>query len=92
MAITKTDVERVAKLAKLDFTEGEKEDFTHQLFDIFTYIEKLNELDTDDVEPTSHVLGIQNELREDKVESWSTQEEALKPAPQQKMGIFSVPK
>ncbi len=92
MAITKTDVERVAKLAKLDFTEDEKEDFTHQLSDILTYIEKLNELDTNKIEPTSHVLGIQNELREDKVESWLTQEEALKNAPQQKMGFFSVPK
>ncbi|MBD3289506.1 Asp-tRNA(Asn)/Glu-tRNA(Gln) amidotransferase subunit GatC [candidate division KSB1 bacterium] len=92
MAITKSDVERIAKLAKLDFSDEEKMNFTHQLSEILGYMEKLNELDTEEIEPTSHVLGIQNELREDRQESWVSQEEALKNAPKQKKGFFSVPK
>lgn len=92
MAITKTDVERVAKLAKLQFTEAEKENFRHQLSDILSYMEQLNELDTSAVQPTSHVSGIKNELRRDRVQPWLTQQDALKNAPKHNKGFFSVPK
>ncbi|MDZ7261839.1 MAG: Asp-tRNA(Asn)/Glu-tRNA(Gln) amidotransferase subunit GatC [candidate division KSB1 bacterium] len=92
MAITLKEVETVARLAKLHFSEEEKEKFTHQLAEIVTYMEKLNELNTDEVEPTSHVLDIKNVFREDKVEPWLTQEEALANAPAKKQGFFSVPK
>ncbi|MFQ6003249.1 MAG: Asp-tRNA(Asn)/Glu-tRNA(Gln) amidotransferase subunit GatC [Candidatus Zixiibacteriota bacterium] len=92
MPITKEDVEKVAKLAKLEFSEEEKEKFTHQLAQIVRYVEKLNELDTDDVEPTFHVLDIKNVLREDKVLSGLSPKEALANAPAKKDNYFSVPK
>lgn len=92
MAIFLEDVEKIAKLAKLEFTAEEKEKFTHQLAQIVVYIEKLNELDTENIPPTSHVLDIKNVMREDKAETWLTQEEALANAPAKKVGFFSVPK
>ena len=69
MSITIKDVEHVANLARLELTEEEKEQFTGQLNAILKYAEKLNELNTDDVEPTSHVLPITNVMREDGRES-----------------------
>jgi aspartyl-tRNA(Asn)/glutamyl-tRNA(Gln) amidotransferase subunit C len=92
MVITKSDVEKVAQLAKLKFSETEKERFAHQLSDIVGYMEKLNELDTSDVPVTSHVLNITNVMREDKMEPWLSQDEALANAPVKRMGFFSVPK
>ena len=92
MAITIHDVEKVAQLAKLTFTEEEKQRFTEQLAQIVAYVEKLGELDLDDVEPTSHVIELTNVMREDRVEPWLTQEEALMNAPARKLGFFSVPK
>jgi len=92
MTISVEDVEKIAKLAKLEFGREEEEKFTYQLAQIVAYVEKLNELDTENVPPTSHVLDIKNVMREDKAESWLTQEEALANAPAQKTGFFSVPK
>jgi aspartyl-tRNA(Asn)/glutamyl-tRNA(Gln) amidotransferase subunit C len=92
MVITKSEVAKVAQLAKLKFSDEEKERFAHQLSDIVAYMEKLNELDTSDTPVTSHVLNITNVMREDKVEPWLNQEEALANAPAKKMGFFSVPK
>ena len=68
MKITVKEVEYVARLAYLDLDQGEKEKFTDQLNRILEYMEKLNELDTSEVEPTSHVLPMINAFREDKVE------------------------
>ena len=57
MKITKQEVEHVAKLARLELSEQEKEKLTDQLSNILTYVEKMSELDTKGVEPTSHVLA-----------------------------------
>jgi len=92
MPITKEDVEKIAKLAKLEFTEEEKQKFTQQLAEIVNYVEKLKELDTDDVEPTSHVIELKNVLREDRVRKSLSQEEALANAPAKRRSHFSVPK
>ncbi|OGB98765.1 asparaginyl/glutamyl-tRNA amidotransferase subunit C [candidate division KSB1 bacterium RBG_16_48_16] len=92
MSVTIQDVENIARLAKLAFTEEEKKRFVDQFNQILAYVEKLNELDTDDVVPTYHVLDLKNVMREDVVEPWLTQEEALANAPKQKNGYFSVPK
>ncbi len=56
MAITIADVEKIAKLAKLNFTEAEKKKLTGELSQIIAYVEKLNELDLVNVPPTAHVL------------------------------------
>ncbi len=92
MPITVEDVEKIAKLAKLRFTEEEKQKFTEQLARIIAYVEKLNELDTERVPPTYHVLPLTNVTREDQVKPWLTQEEALANAPKKLKGYFSVPK
>ncbi|RKY76341.1 Asp-tRNA(Asn)/Glu-tRNA(Gln) amidotransferase GatCAB subunit C [candidate division KSB1 bacterium] len=92
MAITVEEVEHIAQLAKLKFSEEEKKKFTTQLAKIIQYVEKLNELDTEDVPPTYHVLDIKNVMRSDVTKPWLTQEEALKNAPRRKDGFFSVPK
>ena len=65
--ITKKEVEYVAKLAKLEFNEGEKDEFTSQLNSILDYFKKLNELDTEKVEPTAYVISMPNLLNEDEV-------------------------
>jgi len=92
MAISKADVEKIAKLAKLKFSEDEKEKLTVQLAQIIAYVEKLNELDLENVPPTSHVLDLKNIMREDEAWLWLTQEEALMNAPVRHGGFFSVPK
>ena len=92
MAITKAEVEKIAKLAKLKFSEIEKEKLTEELARIIAYVEKLNELDLENVTPTSHVLNLKNVMRDDEASSWLTQEEALKNAPARHGGFFSVPK
>ena len=82
--ITKEEVKHVANLARLEMDEAEVEKFTTQLDDIISMAEQLNELDTENVEPTTHVLDLKNVLREDKVQPWLSREEALKNAPDQR--------
>ncbi|MGB2692209.1 MAG: Asp-tRNA(Asn)/Glu-tRNA(Gln) amidotransferase subunit GatC [Thermodesulfobacteriota bacterium] len=91
MKISKDDVIKVAELARLEVTQEETEIFTDQLGNILEYIEKLNELDTNNVEPTSHVLDISTPLREDKVVNWLTIEEVLQNAPESEDDFFVVP-
>ena len=92
MKITKEQVEHVAKLARLAITEQEKAIFSEQLSSILTYVEQLNELDTSKVEPTSHVISMQNVLREDRVKDSLPREEALAGAPEASEEFFRVPK
>jgi aspartyl-tRNA(Asn)/glutamyl-tRNA(Gln) amidotransferase subunit C len=92
MSVTIKDVEHIAALARLEFSDDEKEKFTHQLNDILQYIEKLNELDTSKVEPLSHVIELSNVFREDVVKPSISAEEALKNAPAKIDTFFKVPK
>lgn len=92
MKVTKQDVEYIAELAKLEYTEEEKEKFTAQFNTILEYIDKLNELNTDDVEPLSHVIELSNVVREDEVKPSLPIEEALKNAPSKTGSFFKVPK
>ena len=92
MAITIEQVEHIAKLAKLEFTPEEKERFTRELNRILEYMEKLNELDTSNVEPLSHTTEITNVFREDRVGKSLPVEEALKNAPSRQGNFFKVPK
>jgi len=64
--ITKETVKQISKLAKLDFSDEEIEGFAHQLADIVHYVQKLEELDTDGVEPTFHTLNVYNVFRKDE--------------------------
>jgi aspartyl-tRNA(Asn)/glutamyl-tRNA(Gln) amidotransferase subunit C len=92
MSVTIKDVEHIARLARLEFSPAEKEKFTHQLNRILEYVGKLNELDTSNVEPLSHVIELENKMREDVVKPGLSSEEALKNAPAKTDKFFKVPK
>lgn len=89
--ITKDQVKHVAHLARLEITEEEAEQFTEHLSAIITYAEKLNELDTEGIEPTTHVLDLKNVFRKDEAKHTITQEDAMKNAPDSEDGQFRVP-
>ncbi|GIP24381.1 MULTISPECIES: Asp-tRNA(Asn)/Glu-tRNA(Gln) amidotransferase subunit GatC [Paenibacillus] len=91
MSITTKDVEHVARLARLNLTPEEKETFTDQLSAILQYAEKLNELDTDGVEPTTHVLHLSNVMRDDVVKESLPAEKVFLNAPDEEDGQFKVP-
>jgi len=90
--ITIEEVEHVANLARLVFNEEEKKKLAEQLGRILDYIEQLNELDTEDVEPTSHVIPMKNVVRPDVVRPSLTRDDALANAPSDVDGLFEVPK
>jgi aspartyl-tRNA(Asn)/glutamyl-tRNA(Gln) amidotransferase subunit C len=92
MKISKQEVEHVARLARLELAEGEKDKLIDQLSNILTYVETLNGLDTKGVEPTSHVLDIKNVMRDDVSAPSLPQEQALANAPEKAAGHFKVPK
>ncbi len=92
MSVTKKDVEYIAELAKLKFKDDELESFTSQLNQILEYIEKLDELDTENVEPLSHPIEKVNNFREDKVKPSVNREDALENAPDKNEEFFKVPK
>ena len=92
MAFTREQIDSVAHLARIELTEAERELFGAQLASIFAYFAKLNELDTSDVEPTAHAMGLSNVFRDD-VERPSTPREAiLANAPARAYGCYLVPK
>jgi aspartyl-tRNA(Asn)/glutamyl-tRNA(Gln) amidotransferase subunit C len=90
--ITIKQVEHVANLARLRFDEEEKKKLAEHLGEILEYINQLNKLNTDDVEPTSHAIPVKNVVREDVIKRSFTQEEALANAPSPVDGLFEVPK
>lgn len=90
--ITVKDVEHVAKLARLELTEEEKEKFTSQLGDVLKYVEQMNEVDTSDVVPMSHAIDFVNVMREDEIKYEQTKDELMKNAPDSEDGFFKVPK
>ena len=92
MKITINEVEHVADLARLTFSQEEKELFTRQLDSILSYVDKLNELDTKGVEPTSHVLPIKNVFKDDETRPSLSPDEALGNAPDRAGDFYRVPK
>ena len=89
---TKIDVAYVARLSRLILTEEEQARYGQDLAAILDYAAKLDELDTDGVEPTAHVLPIHNVLREDVSRPSYDRDKLLKNAPEQADGCFKVPK
>jgi aspartyl-tRNA(Asn)/glutamyl-tRNA(Gln) amidotransferase subunit C len=92
MAVTKKDVEKIAELARLKFSEEELENFTPQMNEILSYMDKLNELDTENVKPLSHPVEQSNVFREDEMKTSIPGEDALKNAPSKDEHHFKVPK
>jgi aspartyl-tRNA(Asn)/glutamyl-tRNA(Gln) amidotransferase subunit C len=90
--IDQTEVRKVAKLARLELTDAEVAEFTSQLSAILDYVEKMNELDTEDIEPLAHCLPISNVFRRDCVKESLGTEKTLANAPQRDAEFFKVPK
>ena len=91
-SITTEEVKHVAALARLEFSEEDIHQFAHQLARILDYIGKLNELDTTDVPPTSHVLPIRNVVKADVAKPSYPRDTVLEGAPSTEEGYFEVPK
>lgn len=92
MKINEAIVNHIADLAQLEFERDEKLLFIDQLNSILIYMEKLNELDTSDIPPTSHVIPIKNIYREDIVTESFEKGEIFANAPEIDKGCFRVPK
>ena len=92
MQVTIQDVEKIAELAKLYLDEEEKLKYREQLEQILTYVQKLNELDTEHIEPTYYIQYSRDVMREDNVEPSLPREKALQNAPLKVQGFVRVPK
>lgn len=90
--ISDETIEYVGILAKLELSDAEKENAKKDMGDILDYIDKLNELDTSDVEPMSHAFPVNNVFRTDTVENGDDRENMLKNAPEQNGEAYVVPK
>ncbi len=92
MKVTRDQVRHIAALARLRFDAAEEKEIAAQMTRILDYVEKLNELNLDGVEPMSHVLDLYNVVRPDEARSRITREEALSNAPDADDAYFRVPK
>jgi len=85
-------IEHIAKLSKLELAEEEKKLYSEQLSSVLDYVEQLSEVDTENVEPTANITGLENVFREDAVEEGGiSHTEIEKNAPEFKDGSFVVP-
>ena len=92
MKVTTKDLENVAVLSRLAIPADKEEQYTNQLNDVLTYMENLNSINTDDVQPIAHVLPISNVFRDDVVKESLDRDLALSNAPLKDDGYFKVPK
>ena len=92
MGVWREEVRKIAQLARLSFTPEEEEKLAGELNEILNYMDKLNELDTGNVEPLYHVIEMDTVFREDMVTPSLSQEDALRNAPKKTGAFFVVPK
>ncbi len=85
-------VDEIAHLARLEFNDEAKGEILNDMNRMLAFVDKLNELKTDDVEPLIYMTDEHSVLREDEVEATVTQQEALKNAPKKDSDYFKVPK
>lgn len=92
MKLSKKEIQHIANLARLDLTDKELKIYGSQLSDILNYINQLQKVNTDEVEPTAQVTGLENVMREDKVEEWANDERdsALEQAPDKEKRFVKV--
>lgn len=88
--LSKDDIKKCAKLARIDLTAEEEDKFLNQLSSILGYCEKLNELDLEGVEPIYQVTGQINIFREDEITNTSRASDMLRNAPEQEGGFIKV--
>lgn len=92
MNISKEEVKNIANLSRLNLTETELDKYSKDLSSIVEFINTLNEVDTEEVKPTDHILKIENVFRKDELKPSYDREELLKNAPTKEAGCISVPK
>ena len=92
MKVSKDEVLYTANLAKLKIKEEEIDTFIEQMTEYLAYANNLDTVDTENVEPLSHVLEVENVMREDEIKEGLNIEEALKNAPKKEGRCFKVPK
>lgn len=92
MKIDENDIQKVARLARLELSGEEREEFSKQLNGIIEYVEKINELDTSGVKPADHIVELSNVFREDSVQKSIAPAELEKMAPVFRNGHIVVPK
>lgn len=92
MKVTREDVENVALLSRLRIDEKDMDKNIQELSDFLEYVDRLQQVDTENVAATAHVLPIQNVFREDVVKPSLNRDLALSNAPEQEDGYFRVPK
>lgn len=91
MSITRTEIDHVARLARLALSDAEKELFTSQMSAILSYAETLNTLDTDGISPTAHAVPMENAFRSDTVSASIGTDKALANTPDRVNTFFRVP-
>lgn len=90
MSITRKNIEHIAQLARIELTESEIDKFTKDLSAVLDWMGKLNELDTENVEPIAHIGGIKSKFRADKIEEFGKEgAEKIREAFPQKSGGFN---
>lgn len=92
MEVNDTMVDKLAHLARLKFDESEKQEIKNDLQKMIAFVEKLNELNLEGIEPLMHMSEEVNVLREDEVKGSVSREDALKNAPSHDAQFFKVPK
>ncbi len=92
MKIDKETLEKIAHLARLNFDEKEEQSMLDSMSDILTWVEKLNEIDTTNVEPLTHMASEVNSVREDELGPHLNHDDALKNAPKKDADYIRVPK
>lgn len=91
MKMSRESVKYIAKLARIELTENEIDKMSKDMEVVLSYMKKLDELDTRDVEPAEHIITHKNVLRDDNTEISSCREELLSNAPSKEKGYFKVP-
>ncbi len=92
MTLSLHDVHRIAHLARIDITDAQAQATLAQLTDIFAMIERMQQVDTEGVEPMAHPLGGTQRLRADVADAAIDRTENMKNAPEQQDGLFVVPR
>jgi aspartyl-tRNA(Asn)/glutamyl-tRNA(Gln) amidotransferase subunit C len=92
MAIDRRAVDHVARLARLDLSEAERDRMSEELTQILAHAERIQQLDLDGVEPTSHTLEIRNVVRRDETRPSLPREVVIAAAPEAEDGRFKVPR
>lgn len=92
MAFDKSEVEKVAQLARLHVSDAEADEVTSRITDILALIDQMQSIDTEGVEPLAHPLDVTQPMREDKVTETDRRDELQELAPEKEDGLYLVPK